>query len=130
MSNLKVIFQYPSLIIRFVEEIMTLFNKEMDINRFISIANLCFRCLDICFDNEIERIHALRLIRKMIHIAPDIFPMSLVHVMVAIANEGAIEHDRMQRTCLATLCELSMSDLALSHFVIRLLHTCIHNHNY
>ncbi len=67
-----------------------------------------FRSLDICLDNDIERIHALRLIRRMMVVCPAKFPASLLNVMISIANDGAHERDKMLRTCLATICELGM----------------------
>ncbi|KAI0224233.1 Rapamycin-insensitive companion of mTOR [Lamellibrachia satsuma] len=71
------------------------------------------RALDISIDNEIERIHALRLIRKIIHVSPEKFPSSLVHVMVSIANDGTADRDKMVRTCLAILCELALQNAQL-----------------
>ena len=77
---------------------------------FISSLDLCgfflYRSLDICIDNEIERLHAMRLIRKIMLVSPDLFPSSLLNVLISIANDGAHERDKMLRTCLATLCEL------------------------
>ena len=65
-----------------------------------------FRSLDICQDNDIERIHSLRLIRKILQIAPEKFPTSLLNVMISIANDGPQERDKTVKTCLATICEL------------------------
>ena len=69
--------------------------------------NFCVcRSLDICLDNDIERIHALRLIRKMVQISPKLLPRSVMNAMVSIAADGAAERDKMVKASLATLCEL------------------------
>lgn len=65
-----------------------------------------FRSLDICLDNDIERLHAMRLIRKIMSLCPENFPSSLLMVMVAIANDGSKEHDKLVKACLASICEL------------------------
>ena len=57
-------------------------------------------------DNEIERIHAIKLIRQIIKTSPDKFPKSLLYALVAIGNDGASERDRMVRVSLETICEL------------------------
>ena len=64
------------------------------------------RSLDLCFDNEIERVHAMRLVRRILQISPEKFPKSLIYALVSIANDGTHERDKMVRTCLATLCEM------------------------
>ena len=64
------------------------------------------RSIDICLDNEVERIHALRLSRKLMSVCPARFPLSLLNAIQAIASDGAHERDRMLRTSLATICEL------------------------
>ena len=72
------------------------------------------RCLDISHFNEVERIQAVRLIRKLAHLkqkrAHDsrepIVPLSLVACVVSVSLGGAEERDRVYRTCLAVLCEL------------------------
>ncbi|KAL3868472.1 hypothetical protein ACJMK2_041273 [Sinanodonta woodiana] len=68
---------------------------------------LIARSLDICLDNEVERIHAQKLVRKMIHLVPHLVPCSLVYPLVSIGNDGAAERDRMVRISMATVCELA-----------------------
>ena len=72
------------------------------------------RSLDICLDNELERIHALRLIRQVMHLTPQVFPTSLLNVLVAVARDGNKERDRMVRSCLSTLSELGMYEMKLN----------------
>ena len=55
-----------------------------------------------------ERVQALRLVRKMAFVGPKHFPLSLVRSLVAIAEDGKKECDRLYRICLACLCELSV----------------------
>ncbi|KAK3609904.1 hypothetical protein CHS0354_036667 [Potamilus streckersoni] len=68
---------------------------------------LIARSLDICLDNEVERIHAQKLVRKIIHLVPHLVPSSLVYPLVSIGNDGAAERDRMVRISMATICELA-----------------------
>lgn len=62
--------------------------------------------MDVCLDNEVERIHAIKLIRKIAHVAPNKLSSSLVYPLVAIGNDGNHERDRMVRISLATICEI------------------------
>ncbi|GFN88091.1 rapamycin-insensitive companion of mtor [Plakobranchus ocellatus] len=74
---------------------------------------LVARCLDVSLDNEIERIHAIKLIRQIIKTCPARFPKSLLYALVAIGNDGATERDRMVRVSLETLCELAITNVNL-----------------
>ncbi|CAG5123187.1 unnamed protein product [Candidula unifasciata] len=74
---------------------------------------LIARCLDVSLDNEIERIHAVKLMRQIIKTSPFKFPSSLLYALVAIGNDGASERDRMVRVCLETICELALSNTDL-----------------
>ncbi|XP_045157719.2 rapamycin-insensitive companion of mTOR-like isoform X2 [Mercenaria mercenaria] len=65
------------------------------------------RSLDLCLDNEIERIHAQKLTRKFSSDLPAKMPRSLVQPLVAIGNDGVSERDRMVRASLACICELT-----------------------
>ncbi|XP_013398176.1 rapamycin-insensitive companion of mTOR isoform X2 [Lingula anatina] len=82
--------------------------ETLDAMLKLHIDYLVARSLDICLDNQIERVHALRLIRKMVQISAERFPPSLVSVMLSICNDGAQEHDETQRACLATISELAI----------------------
>lgn len=66
----------------------------------------CSRSLDINLDNEIERLHAMRLIRKIMSVSPEAFPSSLLTVMVSIANDGNKERDKLAKACLASISEM------------------------
>ncbi|GFQ72567.1 rapamycin-insensitive companion of mTOR [Trichonephila clavata] len=68
---------------------------------------LVSRSLDISLDNRIERVQALRLMRKVLDLNPKGFPSAFSKCLVAIANEGSQERD-MIRPCLATLAQLAV----------------------
>ncbi|XP_025081196.1 rapamycin-insensitive companion of mTOR-like [Pomacea canaliculata] len=74
---------------------------------------LVMRSLDVCLDNEIERIHAIKLIRQLNTVAPEKLPRSLLFSIVAIGNNGASERDQFVRVCLATLCEIAFRNVDL-----------------
>lgn len=56
--------------------------------------------------NEVERIEAMKLIRKVLFLSPSNFDVAVCRSLVAIANGGIEEKDRMLRATLATLSEL------------------------
>lgn len=64
--------------------------------------------MDIMLDNQVERVQALRLARRLLMVAPELFPVSLARCLVAIARDGAKERDRLLRSALATLNEMGM----------------------
>ncbi|XP_067137023.1 rapamycin-insensitive companion of mTOR isoform X2 [Centruroides vittatus] len=69
---------------------------------------LIARSLDIVLDNRIERVQALRLVRKLLCIDPQQFPRALTNCLVAIANDGIQERDILVKACLAALSELAL----------------------
>nr|CAD7462148.1 unnamed protein product [Timema tahoe] len=62
--------------------------------------------LDVNLRNDMERIQALRLIRRLLVLSPADFPPALTRSLVALANGGAEEKDRMLRACLGVLAEI------------------------
>ncbi|XP_064626915.1 rapamycin-insensitive companion of mTOR-like isoform X2 [Lineus longissimus] len=74
----------------------------------IHIDVLLARLMDTCLDNEIERLHVFKLVRKILLVAPGKCPTSLVYPMVAIGNYGAKERDNMLRFVLSSMCELAL----------------------
>lgn len=69
------------------------------------------RSLDILLKNEEERIQALKLIRKMISISPDLVSPALVRCLVALGDTSMVEitkPDRIVRASLATLSEVGV----------------------
>ncbi|KAK8396470.1 hypothetical protein O3P69_005488 [Scylla paramamosain] len=74
----------------------------------VNVIPLIIRCMDIMLDNQVERVQALRLARRLLMVAPDLFPLSLARCLVAIARDGAKERDRLLRSALATLNEMAI----------------------
>lgn len=83
----------------------------------LHVDSFIIKCLDISHFNEVERIQCLRLIRKIFQIArierksgngtdQPIIPKSFALCVLSISSDGAVERDRVYRTCLAILCEL------------------------
>lgn len=83
----------------------------------LHVDSFIIKCLDISHFNEVERIQCLRLIRKIFQIARierksgnntdlAIIPKSFALCIMSISSDGAVERDRVYRTCLAILCEL------------------------
>lgn len=79
-----------------------------------------FRSLNLTLNNNIERIEALKLVRKILMVSSSHFDMSIARSLVSSANAGVEggggamssgtsgmeEKDRMLRVCLAALSEL------------------------
>lgn len=77
----------------------------------LQLPYLVCRSLDILLKNEEERIQALKLIRKMILISPELLSPSLVRCLVALGDTSMVENskpDRIVRACLATLSEIGV----------------------
>lgn len=66
------------------------------------------RSIDIVLENRTERIQALRLVRKFLSISPRLFPSAFTRSLIAIAQDGQVEHDTLTRACWALLAELSI----------------------
>ena len=75
--------------------------------RTLNIPYLVARCLDIDLENKVERVHALRLARKLMVLSPGLFPEALARAVAAVAEEDNKEKDKLRSSCLAMLCELS-----------------------
>ncbi|XP_069163639.1 rapamycin-insensitive companion of mTOR-like isoform X1 [Procambarus clarkii] len=74
----------------------------------VNTVPLIIRCMDIMLDNQIERLQSLRLARRMLQVAPSLFPEALARCLIAIARDGAKERDRLLRSALATLNEMAV----------------------
>ncbi|XP_065648769.1 rapamycin-insensitive companion of mTOR isoform X2 [Hydra vulgaris] len=66
--------------------------------------------------DDSERVQALRLIRKIVYLCPESFPISLGMSLAAICCDMSTEKDHMSRPCLATLCELAVSNIAVASY--------------
>lgn len=69
---------------------------------------LVARALDAALESRTERLQALRLVRRLVAVAPNDLPPQLARGLVAVAADGARERDDLVRACLATICELAL----------------------
>lgn len=67
---------------------------------------IVFRSVDLALKNDVERIEAMKLIRKALMLSPSNFSAAISRSLVSLANGGIEEKDRMLRVCLAILSEL------------------------
>ena len=75
------------------------------------------KSLDLPPVAEVERVQALRLVRKMVYLCPHLFPMSLAMVLSSISsNVSSSEKDCMSAACLATLCELAIHNVMIGSY--------------
>ncbi|XP_063978549.1 rapamycin-insensitive companion of mTOR [Diachasmimorpha longicaudata] len=66
------------------------------------------RSMDINLRNDMERIQALRLVRRILVLAPKHFSPILARSLISLTSGGVEEKDRTFRAFLATLCELGV----------------------
>ncbi|XP_015123532.1 rapamycin-insensitive companion of mTOR [Diachasma alloeum] len=71
------------------------------------------RSMDINLRNDMERMQALRLVRRILVLAPRHFSPVLARSLISLTNGGVEEKDRTFRAFLATLCELGVLNSAL-----------------
>jgi rapamycin-insensitive companion of mTOR len=72
---------------------------------------LIVRSLDINLENKLERLHGLRLSRKLLSLLPHQgFPKAIARCLVSIARDGLQERDLLTRSCWATIAELCVQD--------------------
>uniref|UniRef100_A0A1Y1M3X9 Rapamycin-insensitive companion of mTOR n=1 Tax=Photinus pyralis TaxID=7054 RepID=A0A1Y1M3X9_PHOPY len=88
---------------------------EDDVQQFNKLKLPCLvaRSLDLSLRNDMERIQALSLMQKILLLSPVDFDMGMARSLVALANCGIEEKDRMLRACLACLCELGVLNAEL-----------------
>ncbi|CAK9816269.1 Rapamycin-insensitive companion of mTOR [Anthophora quadrimaculata] len=92
--------------------------KEQDV---IAINKLQYpyfvaRSMDVNLRNEMERMQALRLVRRILVLAPKHFSPVLARSLISLTNGGVEENDGAFRAFLAILCELGVlnSNLLIS----------------
>ncbi|KAK4875147.1 hypothetical protein RN001_011569 [Aquatica leii] len=81
-----------------------------DVQNFnkLRLPYLVTRCLDLSLKNDIERIQALSLMHKILMISASNFEISMARSLVALANCGIEDKDRLLRASLACLSELGV----------------------
>ena len=82
--------------------------EHVNIVQEMNLHYLIARSLDIDLDNKIERIQAIKLIRKLLQISLRDIPVSLARAVVALVEGGPSEGDRLYRASLCVCCELSI----------------------
>lgn len=93
----------PYLITRYFK----LFNRGLFVFFFLNLMICkCFRSLDVVLRNEMERIQALRVVRRMIRLSAGRCEASIARALVAVPSASPDDKDRMLRAYLAALCEL------------------------
>ena len=80
----------------------------------LNLQHLISRSLDIVLENRIERVQALRLIRHILSIDPNIFPLAFGRCLCAIAGDNSLEKDLLLRACWATIAELTAVNAVVS----------------
>ncbi|XP_046617804.1 rapamycin-insensitive companion of mTOR [Neodiprion virginianus] len=92
--------------------------KEQDVIMLnkLQYPYLVARSMDLNLRNEIERIQALRLVRRILLLAPKHFSPGLARSLISLTNGGVEEKDPIFRAFLAAVCELGVlnSDLLIS----------------
>ncbi|GAB0093446.1 rapamycin-insensitive companion of mTOR [Sergentomyia squamirostris] len=99
--------QVRAAAIRAVRHLMT---HPKDVQSFndLQLSNLVCRSLDIVLKNEEERVQALKLIRRLLILAPHLINPAIVRCLVSLGESGSEYGDRMLRSCLAVLCEFGV----------------------
>ncbi|XP_055685205.1 rapamycin-insensitive companion of mTOR [Lutzomyia longipalpis] len=82
--------------------------KDVQVFNDLQLSYLVCRSLDIVLKNEVERIQALKLIRRMLILAPHLISPVIVRCLVSLGESGSEDGDRMLRSCLAVLCEFGV----------------------
>ncbi|KAK5644405.1 hypothetical protein RI129_005705 [Pyrocoelia pectoralis] len=89
--------------------------SEDDVQQFnkLKLHYLVARSLDLSLRNDMERIQALSLMQKILLLSAAEFEVAMARSLVALANCGIEDKDRMLRACLACLCELGVLNAEL-----------------
>lgn len=79
-----------------------------------------FRSLDVVLRNEMERIQALRVVRRIIRLSASRCEASIARALVAVPSASPDDKDRMLRAYLAALCELGNRYSIIFYYVLSL----------
>ncbi|XP_055383093.1 rapamycin-insensitive companion of mTOR isoform X2 [Condylostylus longicornis] len=82
--------------------------KDLHIFNLLQLPHLVCKSIDLLLKDDVERMQALKLIRKMLSISPESITPTIVRCLVSMGDSGIEERDRMLRACLATLCEFGV----------------------
>ncbi|XP_030382024.1 rapamycin-insensitive companion of mTOR [Scaptodrosophila lebanonensis] len=87
--------------------------KDIKVFNSLQLQHLLCRSIDLMLKNDDERVQALKLVRKMLAIAPEDISPVVVRCLVSLADSGIEESDNLLRACLATLAEFAVLNPAL-----------------
>ncbi|XP_044316925.1 rapamycin-insensitive companion of mTOR [Drosophila rhopaloa] len=87
--------------------------KDIKAFNALQLQHLLCRSIDLMLKNDDERVQALKLVRKMLAIAPEDISPVVVRCLVSLADSGIEENDNLLRACLATLAEFAVLNPAL-----------------
>lgn len=87
--------------------------KDIKAFNSLQLQHLLCRSIDLMLKNDDERVQALKLVRKMLAIAPEDISPVVVRCLVSLADSGIEESDNLLRACLATLSEFAVLNPAL-----------------
>ncbi|XP_034669352.1 rapamycin-insensitive companion of mTOR isoform X2 [Drosophila subobscura] len=87
--------------------------KDIKAFNSLQLQHLLCRSIDLMLKNDDERVQALKLVRKMLAIAPEDISPVVVRCLVSLADSGIEENDNLLRACLATLAEIAVLNPAL-----------------
>ncbi|KAH8386683.1 hypothetical protein KR093_001958, partial [Drosophila rubida] len=88
-------------------------SKDIKTFNSLQLQHLLCRSIDLMLKNDDERVQALKLVRKMLSIAPEDISPVVVRCLVSLADSGIEESDNLLRACLATLAEFAVLNPAL-----------------
>lgn len=64
--------------------------------------------MDVVLRNEMERVQALRVVRRALRLGAGRLEAALARALLAVPAAAPEDKDRLMRACLAVLCELGM----------------------
>ncbi|XP_052866141.1 rapamycin-insensitive companion of mTOR [Anopheles cruzii] len=98
--------------------------EDLHVFNSLNLAHLVSRSLDVILRNDEERIQALKIVRRMLAVAPNELSPAVMRCLVALGESGSgvsvgtggtanttdigSGEDRLLRCCLATLCEIGV----------------------
>ncbi|XP_078353189.1 rapamycin-insensitive companion of mTOR-like isoform X2 [Oculina patagonica] len=95
-----------------------LFSDEKTLSKMLDFRIDIFivRSMDMVHAYEVERVQALRFIRKVIAVSPQLCPMSIAATLVSLGNDEGDDADRLRKACVATLCELAIKNITTASY--------------
>ncbi|KAG1659079.1 Rapamycin-insensitive companion of mTOR [Nymphon striatum] len=88
-------------------------NESVDAFVNLQVDFLICRSLDIVLDNQLERVHALKLVRKMLSISPKKVTPALTRCIISLAIDEPPGQEKLVRACLCIIAELALVNTPL-----------------